>query len=108
VAFPVTPLLLARARFCISASHTREDLTKALDVSVIYFFFGSLRKCFVLFVGTYINRAELTCFLSVQPPYITRLSAELVTSWASSTSLHNDQRLLKLVTAIEAVERNEP
>jgi hypothetical protein len=36
VAFPATPLLLARARICISASHTREDLLKALDVS--YFF----------------------------------------------------------------------
>lgn len=33
VAFPATPLLLARARICISASHTREDLLKALDVS---------------------------------------------------------------------------
>jgi hypothetical protein len=33
VAFPATPLLLARARICISASHTREDLMKALDVS---------------------------------------------------------------------------
>jgi 7-keto-8-aminopelargonate synthetase-like enzyme len=33
VAFPATPLLLARARICISASHTREDLIKALDVS---------------------------------------------------------------------------
>ncbi|NP_001355941.1 serine palmitoyltransferase 2 [Zea mays] len=32
VAFPATPLLLARARICISASHTREDLMKALDV----------------------------------------------------------------------------
>ncbi|KAL6136026.1 hypothetical protein ACLB2K_061328 [Fragaria x ananassa] len=32
VAFPATPLLLARARICISASHTREDLQKALDV----------------------------------------------------------------------------
>jgi serine palmitoyltransferase len=32
VAFPATPLLLARARICISASHTREDLIKALDV----------------------------------------------------------------------------
>ncbi|XP_066341577.1 long chain base biosynthesis protein 2a-like [Miscanthus floridulus] len=35
VAFPVTPLLLARARICTSASHTREDLMKALDLSVI-------------------------------------------------------------------------
>jgi serine palmitoyltransferase len=33
VSFPVTPLLLGRARICISASHTREDLIKALDVS---------------------------------------------------------------------------
>ncbi|KAJ0112868.1 hypothetical protein Patl1_02571 [Pistacia atlantica] len=32
VAFPATPLLLARARICISASHTREDLVKALEV----------------------------------------------------------------------------
>nr|GMD16739.1 receptor-like protein EIX2 [Ipomoea batatas] len=32
VAFPATPLLLARARICISAAHTREDLLKALEV----------------------------------------------------------------------------
>ncbi|KQJ88450.1 long chain base biosynthesis protein 2a [Brachypodium distachyon] len=32
VAFPATPLLLARARICISASHTREDLINALNV----------------------------------------------------------------------------
>lgn len=32
VAFPATPLLLARARICISASHTREDLIRALKV----------------------------------------------------------------------------
>ncbi|XP_071693222.1 long chain base biosynthesis protein 2a-like [Rutidosis leptorrhynchoides] len=32
VAFPVTPLLLARARLCISAAHTRDDLVKALEV----------------------------------------------------------------------------
>lgn len=32
VAFPATPLLLARARICISASHTKEDLIKALGV----------------------------------------------------------------------------
>uniref|UniRef100_A0A804N4K7 serine C-palmitoyltransferase n=1 Tax=Zea mays TaxID=4577 RepID=A0A804N4K7_MAIZE len=31
VVFPATPLLLARARICISASHTREHLIKALD-----------------------------------------------------------------------------
>ncbi|CAM0914124.1 unnamed protein product [Alopecurus aequalis] len=32
VAFPATPLLLTRARICISASHTRKDLIKALEV----------------------------------------------------------------------------
>lgn len=32
VAFPATPLLLARARICISAAHTREDLQRALKV----------------------------------------------------------------------------
>ncbi|KAK8916681.1 Long chain base biosynthesis protein 2d [Platanthera zijinensis] len=32
VAFPATPLLLARARICLSASHTREDMIRALDV----------------------------------------------------------------------------
>ncbi|KAL6280833.1 hypothetical protein ACE6H2_017714 [Prunus campanulata] len=32
VAFPATPLLLARARICISASHTKEDLLRALEV----------------------------------------------------------------------------
>ncbi|KAK9104057.1 hypothetical protein Scep_020901 [Stephania cephalantha] len=32
VAFPATPLLLARARICISAAHTKEDLTRALEV----------------------------------------------------------------------------
>lgn len=32
VGFPATPLLLSRARICISASHTREDLVRALEV----------------------------------------------------------------------------
>ncbi|KAG8078973.1 hypothetical protein GUJ93_ZPchr0007g4597 [Zizania palustris] len=32
VAFPATPLLLCRARICISASHSREDLVKGLEV----------------------------------------------------------------------------
>jgi serine palmitoyltransferase len=35
VGFPATPLLLARARICISASHSREDLIKALQVNEI-------------------------------------------------------------------------
>jgi len=30
VGFPAVPILLARARFCISAGHTREDLDQAL------------------------------------------------------------------------------
>lgn len=32
VAFPATPLLLSRARICISAAHTREDLQRGLEV----------------------------------------------------------------------------
>ena len=32
VGFPATPLMTARARVCISASHTREDLERALQV----------------------------------------------------------------------------
>lgn len=32
VGFPATPVILSRARFCISAGHTREDLVKALDI----------------------------------------------------------------------------
>ena len=32
VGFPATPLLLSRARVCISASHSRSDLAAALDV----------------------------------------------------------------------------
>jgi serine palmitoyltransferase len=32
VGFPATPLLMSRARFCISASHKIEDLKHALDV----------------------------------------------------------------------------
>ena len=30
VGFPATPLLLSRARFCVSAGHTREDLDRML------------------------------------------------------------------------------
>ena len=36
VAFPATPLLLARARICISASHTKDDLLEALEVSLYF------------------------------------------------------------------------
>eukprot|EP00850_Spirogloea_muscicola_P002630 SM000010S04268 [mRNA] locus=s10:648149:651787:+ [translate_table: standard] len=32
VGFPATPLLLSRARICISAAHTREDLERGLQV----------------------------------------------------------------------------
>ena len=31
VAFPATPLLLGRTRICLSASHTKEELVKALE-----------------------------------------------------------------------------
>jgi serine palmitoyltransferase len=31
VGFPATSVILSRARFCISASHTREDLRKACE-----------------------------------------------------------------------------
>ena len=34
VAFPATPLLLARARLCISAAHSQEDLEYACDVLI--------------------------------------------------------------------------
>ena len=37
VAFPATPLLLARARICIFAAHSREDLIKALQVCMLNF-----------------------------------------------------------------------
>lgn len=32
VGFPATPLLLSRARFCIAASHTPEELERALQL----------------------------------------------------------------------------
>jgi serine palmitoyltransferase len=32
VGFPATPLVLSRARFCISAGHTRKDLDEALAI----------------------------------------------------------------------------
>lgn len=32
VGYPATPIVESRARFCLSASHTREDLEKALSV----------------------------------------------------------------------------
>lgn len=47
VAFPATPLLLARARICISASHSREDLVKALEVS-LFFPFNFLWVFFII------------------------------------------------------------
>jgi serine palmitoyltransferase len=31
VGFPAVPILMSRARFCISAGHTREDLDFALE-----------------------------------------------------------------------------
>lgn len=34
VGFPATPLMSTRARICISAAHTREDLDWALKVTL--------------------------------------------------------------------------
>jgi len=31
VGFPATPIVSSRVRFCLSASHTREQLTKVLN-----------------------------------------------------------------------------
>ena len=31
VGFPAGPILMSRARFCISAGHTRQDLDRALE-----------------------------------------------------------------------------
>mmetsp|Transcript_18675 Transcript_18675/g.26981 ORF Transcript_18675/g.26981 Transcript_18675/m.26981 type:complete len:134 (-) Transcript_18675:315-716(-) len=31
VGFPAVPILMSRARFCISAGHTREDMDRALE-----------------------------------------------------------------------------
>ena len=32
VGFPATTIMLSRARFCVSASHTRADIEKALGI----------------------------------------------------------------------------
>lgn len=32
VGFPATPIIESRARFCLSAAHTKEMLDKALDI----------------------------------------------------------------------------
>lgn len=49
VAFPATPLLLARARICISASHSREDLVTALQVCSLNFiqWVNFSKKCII-------------------------------------------------------------
>lgn len=51
VGFPVTPLLLSRIRFCISANHTREDLEWALeqiselgDIALLKYGFGDKKS----------------------------------------------------------------
>ncbi len=41
VGFPATPVFLGRARICISAAHTKEDLNQALKVLI----FVSLKLC---------------------------------------------------------------
>jgi len=37
VGFPATPVFLGRARICISAAHTKEDLNQALKVLIFFF-----------------------------------------------------------------------
>merc|ERR1711916_56649 len=32
VGFPATPVILSRARYCVSASHTKEDIDQALEI----------------------------------------------------------------------------
>lgn len=32
VGYPATPIVESRARFCLSASHSRKDLVKALEI----------------------------------------------------------------------------
>ena len=32
VGFPATPLVSSRARFCLSAGHTPEDIARALEI----------------------------------------------------------------------------
>lgn len=34
VGFPATPITLARARFCLSASHTKEQLDKVMQTQL--------------------------------------------------------------------------
>ncbi len=36
VGFPATPVFLGRARICISAAHTKEDLNQALKVLIFF------------------------------------------------------------------------
>lgn len=48
VSFPATPLLLARVRICISASHTKEDLVKALEVNSYIRFSFKVISVFIL------------------------------------------------------------
>jgi hypothetical protein len=58
VGFPATPLLLSRARFCLSAAHTREDLDFALE---------QIQKVFLLYLTSYIflvtNKIDFFIFI---------------------------------------------
>ncbi|GFP82428.1 long chain base biosynthesis protein 2a [Phtheirospermum japonicum] len=74
VAFPATPLLLARARICISASHSREDLLKALEVRVLSYnirLFVSSRPSIYLYLDYCITVEYLRIiFLLIVPMYV--------------------------------------
>lgn len=58
VGFPATALLSARARVCISASHTRADLDWALQVTPQLLFILCRRRELHTCVTTYASHAE--------------------------------------------------
>ena len=37
VGFPATPIIESRARFCLSAAHTKEDLDKVCKQLIVFF-----------------------------------------------------------------------
>lgn len=54
VGFPATPLLSARARICISASHSPEDLDWALKVdskACLLCPYACVRRCIAIYPG---------------------------------------------------------
>ena len=58
VGFPATPLLLSRARVCISASHSREDLEFALKVRDTY-------ECVLGYLNYFVHLVYNTCIVCI-------------------------------------------